>query len=49
MSALYMWQQLPFVSEFCCLGIILGEKEKHSCYCMVDVPGFNKASLSLEQ
>lgn len=43
-----MWQQLPFIFGFYCLGIIFLEEEKHSCYCIVDVPGFNKASLSLE-
>lgn len=42
-----MLQQLPFVFGFYCLGIIFLEEEKHSCYCIVDVPGFNKASLSL--
>ena len=49
MLDLFMWQQLPFVFGFCCLGIIFWEKERHSCYCTVDVPDFNKASLLLEQ
>lgn len=49
MSDLFMWDQLPFVFGFCCLTIISQEEEKHSCYCMVRVPGFNEASLSLER